>query len=68
MATAAELFMTSLPDAITKEQLATLFRKALLGHEAKLDRIAAFAPGTRLRSGGRDGRGTGNGLELSGRL
>lgn len=42
-ATAAELFMTTLPDAITKEQLATLFRKALLGHEAKLDRVAAFA-------------------------
>ncbi|UMY16781.1 hypothetical protein MMB17_19235 [Methylobacterium organophilum] len=42
-ATAADLFTTILPDAITKEQLATLFRKALLGHEAKLDRIAAFS-------------------------
>lgn len=42
-ATAADLFMTTLPDAITKEQLATLFRKAFLGHEAKLDRVAAFA-------------------------
>ncbi len=42
-ATAADLFMTTLPDAITKEQLATLFRKTLLGHEAKLDRIAAFS-------------------------
>lgn len=42
-ATAADLFMTTLPDSVTKEQLATLFRKALLGHEAKLDRIAAFA-------------------------
>jgi hypothetical protein len=42
-ATAADLFMTTLPDAITKEQLATLFRKALVGHEAKLDRVAAFA-------------------------
>lgn len=42
-ATAADLFMTTLPDAMTKEQLATLFRKAFLGHEAKLDRVAAFA-------------------------
>lgn len=42
-ATAADLFMTTALDAITKEQLATLFRKAFLGHEAKLDRIAAFA-------------------------
>ncbi|TXM96331.1 tyrosine-type recombinase/integrase [Methylobacterium sp. WL103] len=42
-ATAADLFMTTMPDAITKEQLATLFRKAFLGHEAKLDRVAAFA-------------------------
>ncbi|SFL80093.1 DUF6538 domain-containing protein [Methylorubrum salsuginis] len=42
-ATAADLFMTTLPDTITKEQLATLFRKAFLGHEVKLDRVAAFA-------------------------
>jgi hypothetical protein len=42
-ATAADLFMTTVPDAITKEQLAKLFRKAFLSHEAKLDRVAAFA-------------------------
>lgn len=42
-ATAADLFMTILRDDITKEQLIALFRKAFLGHEAKLDRVAAFA-------------------------
>lgn len=41
-ATAADLFMTTAPDAITKQQLSALFQKAFAGHGAKLDRVAAF--------------------------
>ncbi len=42
-ATAADLFMTTLPIPSRRKQLATLYRKAFLGHEVKLDRVAAFA-------------------------